>query len=163
MFRNQGRVSFTLEELKGVPNDVVSGYTKREEVGKTLYDVTFKTPDVVPVVRFYPTLRVPMADLILKFKFAENPETRRQAYEGYENRLAINAPLLDKVLNLRRKIAILLGYSTWADFITEVKMVKDAASVHSVRVSPDHQCICLISDTPLSSSTTYKKNFTQLA
>jgi len=44
-------VSLTLEELKGVPEDVVSGYPKREEDGKTLYDVTFKTPDIFPLVR----------------------------------------------------------------------------------------------------------------
>lgn len=44
-------MSLTFEELKGVPQDVVSGYTKREEDGKTLYDVTFKTPDIFPVVR----------------------------------------------------------------------------------------------------------------
>lgn len=34
-----------------------------------------------------------------------------------------------KFLDLRRKIAALLGYDTWADYITEVKMVKDARSV----------------------------------
>ena len=66
----------------------------------------------------------------LKFKFAENPETRRRAHEGYDNRLAINAPLLEKALDLRRQIAKLLGYPTWADYITEVKMVKTAANVH---------------------------------
>ena len=47
--------------------------------------------------------------------------------------MAINAPLLDKILDLRRQIATLLGYPTWADYITEVKMVKNAANVHKVR------------------------------
>ncbi len=37
-----------------------------------------------------------------------------------------------KFLNLRRKIAKLLGYPTWADYITEVKMVKDAKGVKEV-------------------------------
>ena len=46
----QGIVSFTLEELKGVPADVVSGYTKRKENGKELYDVAHKTPDIIPLV-----------------------------------------------------------------------------------------------------------------
>ena len=46
-------MGFTLEELKGVPEDVVSGYTKREEGEKTIYDVTFKTPDIFPIVRFH--------------------------------------------------------------------------------------------------------------
>lgn len=36
---------------------------------------------------------------------------------------------MDKFLDLRRKIADLLGYDTWADYVTEVKMVKNAKSV----------------------------------
>jgi hypothetical protein len=46
----QGSVSFTLEELKGVAEDVISGYAKRTEGGKELYDVTHKTPDIFPLV-----------------------------------------------------------------------------------------------------------------
>lgn len=60
---------------------------------------------------------------------AENPETRRLACEAYDRRLEINAPLLDKMLSLRRKIAGLLGYPTWADYITEVKMAKNSQTV----------------------------------
>jgi len=107
-----GFVSFTLKELKGVPIDVISGYTKRTEGDNELYDVTFKTPDIFPV-----------------FKFAENPETRRIAYEQREDRLKINTPLLSKALGLRRQIAELLGYDNWADYVTEVKMVKNSRSV----------------------------------
>jgi hypothetical protein len=46
----QGFVSFTLEDLKGVPEDVISGYAKRTEDDKELYDVTHKTPDILPLV-----------------------------------------------------------------------------------------------------------------
>ncbi|KAF7978500.1 hypothetical protein HWV62_45653 [Athelia sp. TMB] len=106
-----GSISFTLEELKGLPEDVISGYTKRTEGAKELYEITHKTPDIFPV-----------------FKYAQSPETRRLAHESYEARLAVNVPLLDKALGLRRKIASILGYNTWADYITEVKMVKTAAA-----------------------------------
>ncbi|KAJ8456732.1 hypothetical protein ONZ45_g18600 [Pleurotus djamor] len=108
-----GIIAFTEDELKGVPKDVVSGYKKRTEDGKDLYDVTFKTPDIFPV-----------------FKFAENPETRKRAQEAHESRLAINVPLLSKALELRRQIATLLGYDTWADYITEVKMIKSSKGVN---------------------------------
>ena len=46
----QGHISFTREELDGVPEDVVSGYAQRTEGDKVLYDVTFKTPDIWPLV-----------------------------------------------------------------------------------------------------------------
>ncbi|EKM49553.1 uncharacterized protein PHACADRAFT_265095 [Phanerochaete carnosa HHB-10118-sp] len=108
----KGTIAFTLEDLKGVPADVVSGYSKRTEDGKDLYDVTFKTPDIFPVL-----------------KFAENPTIRQRAFEAYESRLSINVPVLDKILGLRRKIADLLNYSTWADYVTEVKMAKNAKTV----------------------------------
>ncbi|KAJ7601172.1 hypothetical protein C8J56DRAFT_912335 [Mycena floridula] len=107
-----GVVSFTAEELDGVPKDVISGYTKRTEDGKTLYDVTFKTPDIFPL-----------------FKFAKQPSTRQRAHEGHESRLAQNVPLLSKALDLRRQIAKLLEYETWADYVTEPKMIKNAAGV----------------------------------
>jgi hypothetical protein len=43
-------ISFTEEELRGVPKDVISGYKKRTEASKELYDVTYKTPDIFPIV-----------------------------------------------------------------------------------------------------------------
>lgn len=46
----QAVITFTEEELKGVPEDVISGYTKRTEGDKEVYDVTYKTPDIFPVV-----------------------------------------------------------------------------------------------------------------
>ncbi|PIL22512.1 hypothetical protein GSI_15201 [Ganoderma sinense ZZ0214-1] len=107
-----GVVTFTLDELKGVPEDVISGYTKRTESGNDVYDVTFKTPDIFPL-----------------FKYAEDPKTRRKAYEKFENRLAVNKPIMAKFLDLRRQIAKLLDYPTWADYVTEVKMVKNAKGV----------------------------------
>jgi hypothetical protein len=50
---SQGVIAFTLEELDGVPKDVVSGYKKRpaESESQELYEITFKTPDIMPIVR----------------------------------------------------------------------------------------------------------------
>lgn len=48
----QGHVSFIPDELKGIPEDVLSGYTKREANDKTFYDVSFKRPDIFPLVYF---------------------------------------------------------------------------------------------------------------
>ena len=71
--------------------------------------------------------------------------------EGYESRLAINVPLLDKALEIRRRIASILGYKTWwdrilspffsnlgtneiirADFQTEIKMIKTGKGIEEV-------------------------------
>ncbi|KAH7927637.1 zincin [Leucogyrophana mollusca] len=105
-----GHISLTLEELDGVPADVISGYTKRTEDSKEVYDVTFKTPDIFPI-----------------FKFATSPTMRQRALEAHENRLAVNVPLLERALDLRRQIATMLGYETWADYVTEEKMIKSGA------------------------------------
>ncbi|KAJ7601149.1 hypothetical protein C8J56DRAFT_1000085 [Mycena floridula] len=102
-----GVVSFTAEELDGVPKDVISGYTKRTEDGKTLYDVTFKTPDIFP-------LEI-NTDISSSSNSRNNPEP--------------NVPLLSKALDLRRQIAKLLEYETWADYVTEPRMIKNAAGV----------------------------------
>ncbi|KAL0947842.1 hypothetical protein HGRIS_013904 [Hohenbuehelia grisea] len=107
-----GVVSFTQEQLKGVPKDVVSGYKNRTDGSKHICDVTFKSPDIVPIL-----------------KFAEIPDTRRRAMEALEERLSINVPLLEKAFSLRRKIAQTLGYNNWADYRTETKMIKSAKGV----------------------------------
>ena len=67
--------------------------------------------------------------------------------EGSQSRLAINVPVLEKILELRRRIATLLGYKTWcgsflpfllklgtnetsrADYKTEIKMVKTGKGI----------------------------------
>ena len=64
-----------------------------------------------------------------QLKFASIPETRKRAYEAYESRLAVNVPVFSKMLDVRRRIAELLGYNTWADYATEDKMVKSAKGV----------------------------------
>ncbi|KIO24317.1 hypothetical protein M407DRAFT_77092 [Tulasnella calospora MUT 4182] len=110
----KGTISFSREELKGLPEDVISGYAKTTSVGgqPDKYSVTFKTPDIFPI-----------------FKFASNPLTRQLASEAYENRLTQNVPLLKKAIDLRWEIAKMLGYETWADYIVEVKMIKTSPNV----------------------------------
>jgi hypothetical protein len=44
----KGFVTFTLAELDGIAPDVISGYKKHEN--EDAYDVTFKTPDLLPIV-----------------------------------------------------------------------------------------------------------------
>lgn len=60
---------------------------------------------------------------------AKNEDARKKVYFE-QNNLAReeNIPLLEKILVLRDKTARKLGYATWADYKTEVKMVKTGAA-----------------------------------
>ena len=109
-----GFLLFTREELDGVPDDVVSGYTPVEEGGVTKHKVTHKTPDIFPLL-----------------KYAKNPETRKKTYISYQNRSTINTPLFKEIMNLRKEVASLLGYNQWADFVIETKMAKDAKTANA--------------------------------
>ncbi|CAE6426029.1 unnamed protein product [Rhizoctonia solani] len=106
----KGTVIFTREELKGVPEDVINGYTAAE--GSDKFAVTFKTPDIFPL-----------------FKYAQNPKTRERAHVAFENRLEINIPLLTRAIELRRQCAAILGYKNWADYVEEEKMIKTSKAV----------------------------------
>ena len=66
--------------------------------------------------------------------YADNRELRQQMYmahmtlcthEGDNN----NLPLIPRIVNLRRQLANILGYKTFADFILERRMAQDTAHV----------------------------------
>ena len=60
---------------------------------------------------------------------AKREETRKRLLVEHDNLARTeNIPLLEKILPLRDDIAQKLGYKTWADYQTEVKMVKNAAT-----------------------------------
>jgi len=60
---------------------------------------------------------------------AKREDTRKRLLVEHDNLArAENIPLLEKILPLRDDIARKLGYKTWADYQTEVKMVKNAAT-----------------------------------
>lgn len=109
-----GFLVFTKDELDGVPEPVISGYATVEENGQTKYKVTHKTPDIFPLLNN-----------------AKNPATRKKAFISYENRSTINTPLFKEIMELRKEAASVLGYETWADFIIEPKMAKNAKTANA--------------------------------
>ncbi|MCD8266174.1 MAG: M3 family metallopeptidase, partial [Prevotellaceae bacterium] len=69
--------------------------------------------------------------------YADNRELRRRMYmahgtmcthDGDHN----NLPLVPRIVNLRRRIANILGYKTFADFVLEKRMAEDTAHVYSL-------------------------------
>lgn len=99
---------FTKEELDGIPESILKQY--KEHDGKLL--VTFKPPDIVPVI-----------------KYSHNPETRKKAFLGSQNKVSQNGPLLKEVAIKREKLAKTLGYRTYSEYILEERMAKTPEAV----------------------------------
>ncbi len=76
------------------------------------------------------TYRVSMAypDYLPYIREADDRALRRRMQHKFWNRAAeANTPLLAEAVALRREIAELLGYPTWADYAMEIKMADPAA------------------------------------
>ncbi|HEU5125080.1 MAG TPA: M3 family metallopeptidase [Verrucomicrobiae bacterium] len=102
-------VKFTKAELEGVPED----FLEQTKTGDDEYTV--------------------MANITWQYLAltdnAKREETRKRFIIEHDNLAREeNIPLLEKILTLRDTIAHKLGYASWADYATEVKMVKNAAT-----------------------------------
>ncbi len=103
----QGPVVFTKAQLQGLPD----GFLEQIKTGDDQYTV------MANVTTAY--LRV--------MDNASREETRKKLLIEHDNLARDqNIPLLEKILPLRDDVAQKLGYKTWADYQTEVKMVKNA-------------------------------------
>jgi Zn-dependent oligopeptidase len=105
----QKAVKFTKAELDGVPAD----FLEQTKTGSDEYTV------MANVTWHYLTV----------MDNAKNEETRKKLLIEHDNLArAENIPLMEKILPLRDDVAKKLGYKFWADYQTEVKMVKNAAT-----------------------------------
>ncbi len=106
----QKAVKFTKAELAGVPE----GFLDQIKTGENEYTVKAN------ITVHYLTV----------MENARREETRKKLLIEHDNLArAENIPLMEKILPLRDDIAKKLGYKSWADYQTEVKMVKNAATV----------------------------------
>jgi thimet oligopeptidase len=105
----QKAVNFTRAELEGLPES----FLQQIKTGDDQYTVM---------------ANVTTAYLRVMDNAAREP-TRKQLLLAHDNLARDqNVPLLEQILPLRDDIARKLGYQTWADYQTEVKMVKNAAT-----------------------------------
>lgn len=101
--------SVTLDprELEGLPADWLAAHAPGAD-GKIT--VTTNTPDYLPVMIY-----------------AKNGKAREALWRAYRMRaFPQNVEVLKSLLTKRHELANLLGYKTWAAYITETKMVKSA-------------------------------------
>jgi len=104
-------LTFEESELSGVPEDLVKSFDK-DESGKL--KVTMKYPHFFPVTRK-----------------CNNPKTRYEMEKAFQSRcMAENTPIIEEIVELRRKQADLLGYADHATYIQEVRMAKNPETVH---------------------------------
>ncbi len=99
-------------ELAGLPEDYRASHTP-DENGKIVLTTAF--PDYLPVMTF-----------------AENAGLRYRMFLAYQTRAyPQNVPVLQELLAIRREIAVLLGFPTWADLATADQMMESSANMQA--------------------------------
>jgi thimet oligopeptidase len=106
----QAPVVFTKAELDGVPESFLAspGIKTGDDAYTVKANVTWQN--------------------IAVLENAKSEEVRKRLYVVHDSLAKEkNVPVLNQMLALRNKIALHLGYKSWADFQTEIKMAKSAA------------------------------------
>ncbi|MBD0372565.1 MAG: Zn-dependent oligopeptidase [Pyrinomonadaceae bacterium] len=94
-----------VKELEGLPADYIERHKPGPDGKITL---TIDYPDSLPV-----------------FSYARNEALRKRMYIAYNNRaFPNNMAVLDRLIAKRHELANLIGFKTWADYITADKMVQ---------------------------------------
>jgi Zn-dependent oligopeptidase len=103
------RVKFSRRELEGLPDDLIEKFRTGEDEYSIDANVTFQ--------------------YTLVMDNAANEETRKKLYLARDNRAREkNLANLKRMIQLRSDIAHKLGYDSWADYQTEVRMAKNGAT-----------------------------------
>jgi thimet oligopeptidase len=98
------------KDLEGLPADWLAAHPVKD--GKIT--VTTNTPDYLPVMIY-----------------AKSGTVREALWRAYRSRaFPQNVEVLKALLTKRHELATLLGYPTWAAYITETKMVKSAEAAN---------------------------------
>lgn len=103
----QKAVKFTKAELQGVPESFLQQIKTGDDEFTAMANVTFHFTTIM--------------------ENASNEQTRKRfKFERYNLAREENTELLGRILALRDTLAKKLGYASWADYQTEVKMAKNA-------------------------------------
>ncbi len=101
-----------VSELEGLPEDYLQAH-QPDEHGKITLTTEF--PDYLPVMTF-----------------AQSGALRRRMFLAYNTRAyPVNQPILLELLAIRRELATILGFATWADLATADQMMESAANMQA--------------------------------
>ena len=98
------------KQLEGLPQDYIDRHKPGTD-GK-IY-ITTNYPDALPAL-----------------KFSKSDDLRRRLFEAFQTRAyPKNKDVLESMMKTRHQIAILLGYSSWADYNAADKMIKTGGNI----------------------------------
>jgi thimet oligopeptidase len=108
-----------VSELEGLPDDFLEGHRPGED-GKITLTTDF--PDYLPVMTF-----------------AKSGSLRQRMFLAYNTRAyPQNQQVLLDLLGIRKEMATILGFSTWADLATADQMMESAANMQAFLDGLDH-------------------------
>ena len=108
------------QDLAGIPEDVLhAAHEAAEKAGKAGWAFTLHAPSYIPVMQY-----------------ADNRELRKLMYRAYVTRASEfgkpdwdNTPLIAQIVRLRRELALMLGFRSYAEYSLEPKMAEDPNQV----------------------------------
>lgn len=107
------KTEFSLDELKGVPEDVLKQFTTIQKENETYYSLGASYPNYFPIM-----------------ENCSVEETRKKMTIVFHGAcIDKNLDILQNISKIRKEIANLQGYDTYADFILEVRMAKNKKNV----------------------------------
>jgi len=101
------------EQLAGMPDRWIDALQAVEEDGRTRYRVSLDYPEILPFM-----------------DNGDSEELRRELFIKNQNKGGEgNIALLEEAIRVRGEIASLLGYASWAAYVTEKRMAKSPENV----------------------------------
>jgi len=99
--------------LEGLPDSYVEGLRTEEVEGERRYRVSLDYPELVPFL-----------------ENARDGSLREALFRKNHNKAAeANVALLEEAIGVRDAIATRLGYPSWADYVTEIRVARSPAMV----------------------------------